>query len=72
MTRTLNTPLLPVVVLLRPRGNTLLVWHRVGVDVAVVAVVAVVVDPLLLLIALVDVVPCLLTPPSNVPLLSDP
>ena len=69
-------PLLLVVVLLRPRGNTLLVWHRVGVGVgvgvAVVVVVAVVVDPLLLPMALVAVVPCLLMPPSSVLLLPDP
>ena len=77
-TRIVNTlplPLLLVVVLLRPRGNTLLVWHRVGVAVAVaagVAVVAVVVDPPLSPIALAVVVPCLLTPPSSVLLLPDP
>ena len=79
-TRIVNTlplPLLLVVVLLRPRGNTLLVWHRVGVGVgegvaAGVAVVAVVVDPPLSPIALAVVVPYLLTPPSSVLLLPDP
>jgi len=72
LNRTQNTPLLPVVVLLRPRGNILLVWHRVDVDAdADVAVVDVVADTIWLLAVLVGAALLPLTRPRIVPLLID-